>query len=135
MTVSKEGFRIELACPFPGWWRYNVALMCGCFDAAGERTGFASAEDTVAEAGSAADGPTADYPADRKSVLDTPPCERIELYVYVIPHTLPTDREVEVCHPFDADLRIYYDGKPLRSEKIAVNQWSGASATWTVDRK
>ena len=42
--ATKEGFTIEISSRYEGWWRYNVALMCGCFDTAGNRTGFASAE-------------------------------------------------------------------------------------------
>ena len=41
--ATKEGFTIEISSRYEGWWRYNVALMCGCFDTAGNRTGFASA--------------------------------------------------------------------------------------------
>ena len=42
--ATKEGFTIEISSRYEGWWRYNVALMCGCFDTAGNRTGFASTE-------------------------------------------------------------------------------------------
>ena len=50
--ATKEGFTIEISSRYEGWWRYNVALMCGCFDTAGNRTGFASAEAHVADVGS-----------------------------------------------------------------------------------
>ena len=36
--ATKEGFTIEISSRYEGWWRYNVALMCGCFDTAGNRT-------------------------------------------------------------------------------------------------
>ena len=35
--ATKEGFTIEISSRYEGWWRYNVALMCGCFDTAGNR--------------------------------------------------------------------------------------------------
>lgn len=50
--ATKEGFTIEISSRYEGWWRYNVALMCGCFDTAGNRTGFASTEAHVADVGS-----------------------------------------------------------------------------------
>ena len=49
--ATKEGFTIEISSRYEGWWRYNVALMCGCFDTAGNRTGFASTEAHVADVG------------------------------------------------------------------------------------
>ena len=41
--AATEGFSIEISSRYDGWWRYNAALMCGCFDAGDERIGFASA--------------------------------------------------------------------------------------------
>ena len=39
-----EGFSVEVESCYEGWWRYNVTILCGCFDADGDRIGFASAE-------------------------------------------------------------------------------------------
>lgn len=134
MTAEKGEFRIELTSDSPQWWRFNVALMGGCFGDDGARTGFASAEDTVAEVGSALGAPPSDYPSPRSSVLVLPSCRQVDLFVYVIPHTLPLDREVEACVPFEADLRVCYGGSPILSRKLQVNQWSGASAELRIDR-
>ena len=41
--AAHKGFTIEVTSRYEEWWRYNVALMCGCFDAEERRTGFASA--------------------------------------------------------------------------------------------
>ena len=49
--AATEGFSIEISSRYDGWWRYNAALMCGCFDAGDERIGFASAESHVADVG------------------------------------------------------------------------------------
>lgn len=38
-----EGFSVEVESRYEGWWRYNVTILCGCFDADGDRIGFASA--------------------------------------------------------------------------------------------
>ena len=49
------------------------------------------------------------------------------LYVYIIPHTLPADNDIDATRPFDIELRISCNGRRIRSEKRRINQWSGAS--------
>lgn len=86
---SVEKFTVEIRSGFDQWWRYNAALMCGAFDASGNRIGFASAESRVAEMGSNLEAPPEGLDLHRSLTLETVPCERIVLYIYVIPHTLP----------------------------------------------
>ena len=69
--ATKEGFTIEISSRYEGWWRYNVALMCGCFDTAGNRTGFASAEAHVADVGSNLREKPAGIPGDGRASLET----------------------------------------------------------------
>ena len=35
-----EGFSVEVESRYEGWWRYNVTILCGCFDADGNRIGY-----------------------------------------------------------------------------------------------
>lgn len=126
--AEQRGFTIEISSRYAGWWRYNVALMCGCFDAAGERTDFASAESHVAEVGANLPSKPADIVDNRSVQLVTPPCDHLVAYLYIIPHTLPAKNNIEGEKPFDIDLRISYDGRTLRSETRPINQWSGTSA-------
>ncbi|MEG1760041.1 MAG: hypothetical protein RRY23_07440 [Alistipes sp.] len=125
--AEEKGFTIDVSSKFEGWWRYNIALMCGCFNAVGERIGFVSTEAHVADVGANLKTKPAEVAADRKASLHTPPCDNIVLYIYLIPHTLPVDRAVDECRPFDMDLRICHNGHPLRTTKYPINQWSGAS--------
>ncbi|WP_418981934.1 hypothetical protein [Alistipes sp.] len=134
MSVQ-QGFRIEVASRYQEWWRYNVALMCGCFDAEDRRTGFATASSHVADVGSNLTERPADAQPDRCIVLETPPCDHVVLYVYIIPHTLPADNGIEASRPFDVTLTFYRDGKRLRTQTRAVNQWSGASLELRVPEK
>ena len=87
--ATKEGFTIEISSRYEGWWRYNVALMCGCFDTAGNRTGFASTEAHVADVGSNLREKPAGNPGGGRASLETGPCDHLLLYIYIVPHTLP----------------------------------------------
>ena len=122
--AATEGFSIEISSRYDGWWRYNAALMCGCFDAGDERIGFASAESHVA-----------DMAGDRSLRLETTACDHLLLYIYIVPHTLPAGNDIADTQPFEITLRIAYGGKVLRSEKRLINQWSGASVEMRVDRQ
>lgn len=133
--ATEKGFTIRLTSRYEGWWRYNTALMCGLFDAAGERIGFAAAEDRVADVEADLREKPAGVAADRYTTLATEPCDHLLLYVYVVPHTLPEGRDIEATVPFEAELRIDYDGRRIRSEKLRINQWSGTSLELRVERE
>ena len=131
--AEEKGFTVEITSRYEGWWRYNAVLMCGCFDAEGRRTGFASATSEVAGVGSNLREKPADTDPDRTVRLETPPCDHIVLYLYLIPHTLPADNRIDETHPFEIMLRIACGGRKLRTEKRLVNQWSGASVEMRID--
>ena len=122
--TDQKGIRNEVSSRFEEFWRYNVAMTGGLFDARGERIGFASTEDTVAETGANLRRKPEDYPRDRTIVLETAPCQRLRLFVYLIPHTLPAGNTVAGGRLAGANR---CGGRPLRTERFAVNQWSGAS--------
>ena len=124
---ATHGFTIELTSRFEGWWRYNASLMCGCFDAAGNRIGFEAAESHVAEVGAGPERRPANLPADRKLTLQTGPCDHLLLYVYLVPHTLPQSNDIADTKPFAAELTICCDGRTLRTERLEINQWAGLS--------
>lgn len=128
-----DGYRVEVSSSFAEFWRYNVALMCGCFDGTDTRTGFVAAEDAVADVGSGLTAPPADYPAVRKAVLDIPEAARLVLCVYVVPHTLPAGTEVSECGPFPLGLRIVHAGREILKEERLINQWSGTSIELHVE--
>lgn len=126
MAEEKE-FTIEVSSSYKEFWRYNVALMCGCFDAADVRTNFASTEDTVSDVGANLTAPPKGYIAHRLVTLCTPPADHLLLYIYIIPHTLPTGRDVAHNKPFPLHLRILHGDREIRSVDYNINQWSGAS--------
>lgn len=130
--APKSGFRIEISSRYEGWWRYNVTLMCGLFDSGGSRIGFAAAESRVADTGSGMERPPADYDPARRPALETAPCDHLQLYVYIVPHRLPDDNDIESTRPFDIEIDIRAGGRKVVHERRAVNQWSGASIEMRV---
>ncbi len=132
--MTSEGFRIEVSSRFEGWWRYNAALMCGCFDAAEERIGFASASSDIADAGANLKEPPTGTVPDRAVVLTTEPCDHLVLYIYIIPHTLPTGNDIDTPRPFDIDVAISFGGKRISKTVYKINQWSGASIEMKVEK-
>lgn len=126
MAEEKE-FTIEVSSSYKEFWRYNVALMCGCFDAADVRTNFASTEDTVADVGANLSAPPKGGALRRIVTLRTPPADHLLLYIYIIPHTLPTGRDVVYSKPFPLHLSILHGDRKIRSIDYDINQWSGAS--------
>ena len=130
---QQRGFTIEISSRYEGWWRYNVALMCGCFDTAGNRTGFASTEAHVADVGSNLREKPAGNPGGGRASLETGPCDHLLLYIYIVPHTLPAGNDIGDTTPFEVEIRIAYGGRRLRAEKRLINQWSGASIEMRVD--
>ncbi len=127
MMGKEVGFSIELSSRFEEWWRYNTVLTGGCFDAEGRQIDFVSAESHVAEVGARLEQRPKGLPAELRLRLATPPCDHIELYLYIIPNTLPTGRVVADYPTFPVALRIDRAGRRLRTEHIDVNQWGGTS--------
>ncbi len=126
---TEKGFDVEVSSRYEGWWRYNVTIICGCFDVDGNRVGFASAEDIAAPVGSDLSCPPEGMAAagNRQIEIHSAACDHIVMYLYIVPHTLPETREIGDVAPFDVRLRIDYAGKPLNDTHYKINQWSGAS--------
>lgn len=125
--ANKEGFIIELSSRSEIWWKYNATLMCGCFDAAGTRIGFASAESLVAEVGSGLRERPADIDPHRSLTLETPSCDHLLLYVYIVPHLLPENNDIGTGKPFEVQLTVSRDGQRIARERLVINQWGGCS--------
>lgn len=129
-----EKFTVEIGSRFEGWWRYNAALMCGAFDAEGERVGFASSESRVADTGSDLERAPQGVDLHRSLRLETVPCERIVLYIYIIPHTLPRDSEIGGHPPFPLRVKIVCGDRIVEDREYPINQWGGASIELKVSR-
>lgn len=133
MTANK-GYTIEVSSRYGEWWHYNVELMCGCFDAAEQRTGFATASSEVADVGANLTERPAEIAPARTVRLTAEPCDHLVLYIYIIPHTLPRGNDIDATTPFEIEIRIACDGRRIRTEKRRINQWSGASIEMRIAR-
>lgn len=132
--MGEKGFTVEVTSRYEGWWRYNVALMCGCFDEKDNRTDFVTAESHVANVGSNLKKRPEEVEEYRTVRLETPPCDHLMCYLYLIPHTLPTGNTIRETKPFNATLKISFQDKLLRNEKLVINQWSGTSLELRIEK-
>lgn len=127
MKSEEKGFRIELQCSDADWWHFNVEMLCEARNERDERVGFVATHSTIAEVGAnlAACPKGSGHPP--KIVLQTPPCDHAQLFLYLIPHTLPESNRIEEIAPFPIRLTLYADDVQLRSEEHMVNRWAGIS--------
>lgn len=124
--MDKE-FQISVRSRFAELWRYNMVLTCGCFNTDGEQVDFLSQESIVAAVGANLSAPPDGATRRREMCVTTPRCNNIVLYIYLIPHTLPSSRDVDEYAPFDVDISIEAENTVIYHHAHKVNQWSGAS--------
>ena len=82
----------------------------------GQRTGFASACGTP----------------DGHCVINTGPCHKLRLLVYIIPESLPRQRTVGSNPDFNARLKVSADGRKVCDKTVEVSRWGGASAEFCI---
>lgn len=127
-----KSFRAEIGCAFPEWWRYNVFMTAACFDADGKASDYVTLTDKVYEPGDGSEvrGVPADYDAARHLVLETPPCDHADIYVYVIANTFPASDVIAKSPPFEMELitrNISATDDVPETHTYHVNQWGGLS--------
>ena len=120
-------FTISLQSRYAELWRYNIVVMCGCFDKVGERTDFLSKENFVAAVGSNLTAAPNGIESHNRLTLTTSPCDSIVAYIYLIPHSLPPTRDVEEYAPFDLRIKVSADNNVIYDTDHKINQWSGCS--------
>lgn len=108
-------YRVEVQSTYAAWPDYRVEMLCAALNEAEERVGFSTASSDEKAPGRAA------------VTLETPPCVRARLFLYVIPHVLPRENRIEVTPPFEVQVRLFNDGRALRTECHKVNPWGGLS--------
>lgn len=122
-----EEYVVEISGSGADFARFNIAVTCGCFDADGHRTGFASARDTVMPVGGDAGSVHVDTAAPRVVRFVAAPCESLLMYVYIIPHTLPEDSTVANTQPFYVNIAVTRGARCIYDRRYKINGWAGAS--------
>ena len=127
VKIMDKKFSISVQSRYAELWRYNIVVMCGCFDKVGERTDFLSKENFVAAVGSNLTAALAGIESHNRLTLTTSPCDSIVAYIYLIPHSLPPTRDVEEYAPFDLRIKVSADDNVIYDTDHKINQWSGCS--------
>ena len=127
VKIMDKKFSISVQSRYAELWRYNIVVMCGCFDKVGERTDFLSKENFVAAVGSNLTAAPNGIESHNRLTLTTSPCDSIVAYIYLIPHSLPPTRDVEEYAPFDLRIKVSADDNVIYDTDHKINQWSGCS--------
>ena len=125
--AKKSNITISVECGYSEWWRYNVYITAATFRD-GERVDYQSLSDVVYPTGNGSEVRLrpAGYDPCRPLSLEIAEAERLELFIYVIPNTMPIDSAVRQSPPFEIRVKARGAGINL-SAKHTVNQWGGAS--------
>ena len=120
-------FNIQIRSTYAEIWRYNIAISCGCTDSAGNVVEVVGEQDNIAPVGSnlkvAPDG----FTLPREVRLSTPEMEGIVAYIYLVPHTLPAQRDIAESEPFKLSVKVSAGRDTIYNVVHKVNQWSGAT--------
>ena len=132
--MDNDVFKIEISSAYERLWCYNMAVTCGCFDEHDNRTDFVAAEDFVAHVGSNLGAKPDGYDLPRVLAFEAAACDHLLMYIYLVPHTLPSGRDIADTEPFDLRVRIARGGGMLVDRIFKINCWSGASIELRVPR-
>lgn len=120
-------FTIEISSRFEQLWRYNLAVVCACFNEQGERIDFRSAESFVAPAGSKLREAPAGFDGPRELSVTTSPCHSIVAYVYVVTNTEPVSNVISDSPAFDLKVKVRSGRHTLYNSVHKISQWGGDS--------
>ncbi len=121
------GYITELGCDFPQWWRFNIFMIIVSFDISGKVIDYRSHVDKVYETGNLRDEAPAGYAPGRRTVLATPPCDHIVIYLYVMANTFPSSDAIRNSPPFSAELKVTSGDGKVHTKNLDVNQWGGCT--------
>lgn len=131
----KSKFQVKVSSSYAELWRYNMVVMGGGFDAKGERVDFASVRSEIAPVGSNLSEAPEGVDKSRRLSITLNDSENIAAYVYLIPHTLPLNRDIEATQPFDLKVEVLRDKESIYKSTHKINQWSGASIELKLPKK
>lgn len=125
-----EQFHIALWSGHEEWWRCNVFVLAGLFDAQNAGLGFRSFERIVAPVGCELEGPPEQVEINPQMRFSTEPADRLSLYIYVVPHSLPPSRHIDHFPSIPLYMQVKQGDRVLTQTSFTVNPWGGASIEW-----
>lgn len=120
-------FQVKASSTYAELWRYNIVVMGGGFDANGRRVDFAAEKSEIAPVGSNLSHEPETAKKRGRMTITLNDAESIAAYIYLIPHSLPINREIEATQPFDLKVEVLCDNESIYKRTHKINQWSGAS--------
>ncbi len=123
-------YTLEIKSDYEELWRYNIIATCGGFDAEGRQLYFEGEEmimsETIKNRIVAMMPPPKWFTSKEMTItLSCAEAYSLELYLYVIAHTMPEDRLVKNSPPFPMQVTLLRGEEEVASEIYEVNQWGG----------
>lgn len=129
-----SNIKIGISSTFGEWWRYNIYVSAVCYDEADKVCEYKNLVDKVYDLGTGAElrNAPADYNPKRPLTLSTDACTRAEVFLYVIPNTMPADNNIRTSPPFKIKVHITKNSS-TEVKEFEINQWGGASLRFRIE--
>ena len=124
---TKRKYHVQVRSTFAQLWRYNIYMLCGESNAEGESLHVIPVQSKAASVGDNLREAPAGFDGSRELEATIDVEQTLEVYVYIVPHTLPTNSEPEQTKPFKMRIKITADGEEVYNTVHMINQWSGDS--------
>lgn len=126
---EKNIYVIELYCDYEEWWRYNIFMTAVCKSTDGSMVDYVSFSDTClpVESGEERNYQPSNYSRTKPLVLTSAPCGYIELYIYIVTNTFPSNYLIRSNPPFGAEVKVRVGDRVVDTVELEVNQWGGAT--------
>ncbi|MBR5822283.1 MAG: hypothetical protein IKY51_05500 [Alistipes sp.] len=124
-------FTISIESDFHDLWRYNIVVMASVMRD-GEQTEVLKHRSEIAPVGAELQMKPLDYNPDRAIHLQSGEADALTLYIYIIPHTLPTEYLIRLAPPFELDVKVKYGTRIAFKHRYMINQWSGENISVSV---
>ena len=124
-------FTVSIESDFYDLWRYNIVVMASVMRD-GEQTEVLKHCSEIAPVGAELQMKPLDYNPDRAIHLQSGEADALTLYIYIIPHTLPTEYLVRLAPPFELDVKVKYGTRIAFKHRYMINQWSGENISVSI---
>lgn len=125
--AKKRKYEVSVRTTFKQAWRYNIYMLCGESGANGESLNVIPVQSKVASVGDNLSVSPAGFEGGRELNATLEAQQTVEVYVYVVPHTLPSDDDPKQTAPFKMRIKVTSDGEEIYNTVHNINQWAGDS--------